>query len=104
MAENYKFSISDGIPMSLKQMQEHLQSHHGVPVALRKEGTAAVRCPCCRSLHEHGPGSGHYVAGCNEDIRCSIYVSIGDRSFVPNFGYDIYEHKEGNNVNELLVP
>jgi len=39
--------------MSLRQMQECLQRHHGAPVVLRKEGTMAVKCPCCGNLHEH---------------------------------------------------
>jgi len=90
--------------MSSRQMQERLQGHHGMPVVLKKEGAAAVKCPCCGNLHEHEPGSGHCVAGCDDNARCSTVISVGARSLVPDFGHDICKHKEGDNANALPMP
>jgi hypothetical protein len=54
---------------------------------------------CCSTLLQPG----HHVAGCHDDDRFNgIGVVVGNRHFVPNYGYTIYEYREGNGVNELI--
>lgn len=96
-------SIGDGVPMNLKQMREYLQSYYGIPIALRKEGDTTVVCPFCNKKHEHGTETGHHITGCEGDDRY-IGISIGDRQFVPSYGYTICEYKEGEDTNELIIP
>ena len=59
--------------------------------------------PYCGGMHEHAQ-PGHNVAGCNEQEHGALGIIVGQRSFVPNWGYDIFEYKEAWGVNELLVP
>ena len=91
---------SPEVPMSSEQMQAYLQEQYGVPIALRLQGTTMVKCPYCDSLHDHETQPGHYVALC-EDRGQRVF--IGDRFFVPNYGYTIFEYKEGDGVNELVM-
>ena len=69
MASDY--SISNGVPMTVEQMQFYLQEHYGIPIVLRKIGTTNIQCPYCLKKHEHEVEPGHHVAGCSEDDRFS---------------------------------
>lgn len=94
-------AIADGIPMNLDQMKECSQETLGVPVALRRQGTTIVKCPCCLKMHDHGPQPGHHVAGCDDHLRNGVGIVVGERHFVPNYGYTICKHRETDGVNEL---
>ena len=95
--------ISDGLPMSLRQMREYLQEHYGSPVVLREQGTTSVKRPYCFQHHDHGPQPGHQPAGCDDESRFSgIGIVVGERYFVPNYGYTIMEYLEENGVNKLI--
>lgn len=96
-------SIADGVPMNPEQMREYLQGYYGIPIAIWKQGTTVVVCPFCSKKHEHGKEPGHHPAGCEDDDRY-IGIAIGDRQFVPSYGYTICEYKESGGVNELIVP
>ena len=88
------------IPMSLEQMQAYLREQYGVPIALRLQGTTTVKCPYCDDQHEHESQPGHYVALCEDRGRG---IAVRDKYFVPNYGYTIFEYKEGDEVNEVRV-
>ena len=88
--------------MSLEQLRDYLQGYYGRPIVLRKLGTTVVKCPYCGQYHYHEQ-AGRQIAACDEAIRFTIGLVIGDRSFVPNWGYDILEYAEGaNGINELF--
>ncbi|CAB9511918.1 expressed unknown protein [Seminavis robusta] len=89
------FAIADGVPMGLEDMR-------GIPVALRRQGGTEIKCPYCGKMHYHPPGSGHNEAQCDEDDRCSVGIVVGERSFVPNYGYTIVEYLEKDGVNKIL--
>ena len=96
-------SIANGVPMDLEQMRGYLQENHGILIVLRQQGTTRVKCPYCGKMHDHGPQPGHHVAGCDDNDRNNgVGIVVGERFFVPNYGYTIYEYKEGNGVNELM--
>ena len=86
--------------MSLEQMRQYLQELYGVPVALREQGATVIDCPYCRELHDHGLTTGYQVASC--DVRHGGIV-VGERYFARNYGYQVYEYKEGG-VNQLIIP
>ena len=88
-------SVANGVPMDLKQMRRYLQGHDGVPVVLRERGTVHITCPYCGELHEH-ESSGHQVAGCDDNVLYGIGIFVGERYFVPNWGYHVYEYKVGD--------
>jgi len=88
--------------MTLEQMQSYLQELYGLPVVLREEGTTKIRCTHCNKDHVSDPWSGHQVAACDDRDR-DIEIVIGDRSFIPNCGYTMLEHRENGDVNELLT-
>ena len=88
--------------MGLKQMQEHLQEYHGVPVALRQQGMSSVKCPYCLKIHHHGPQPGYHPAGCDDDDH-GMQIVISGRQFIPNYGCTIYECKVCDEVNKLIV-
>jgi hypothetical protein len=89
--------------MTLEQMRVYLQEYHGVPITLRQQGTTTVKCPYCLKTLDHGPDPGHHVAGCYGDDRSKgISINIGDRHFIPSYGYVVLEYREVNGVNELL--
>ena len=56
--------------------------------------------------HYHPDFHGHYHAGCADDDS-GAYISIGFRSFHPNYGYDIYEYKKivssGGNTHHYQI-
>jgi hypothetical protein len=94
-------SIADGILMSLEQMRLYLQELYGISIVVRKQGTTIVKCPCCSKMHDHGPQPEHHVALCEVN---GIGIVIGERYFVPNYGYTIYEYRERDGVNEFIIP
>lgn len=69
---------------------------------LRKQGTTVIKCPYCGGLHDHDE-PGHHVALCEDGLR-DQGMFVGDRFFVPNYGYTICKYKEGDGVNGLIVP
>lgn len=83
---------STTIPMTMAQAREHVQEVEGYPVVLREAGTVAITCPYCGESHEHPPEPGHYAAGCDDNIRDTIQLTVGDRTFIPNYGYGIREY------------
>lgn len=93
-----ELKIADGVPMSLKQMRAYLQEHHGIPIVIRQEGTGTVECPYCDDVHNHGPEVGHYPAPCQRE---GATIIIGDRTFIPNYGYTIFEYRTVGDVNQL---
>ena len=60
-------------------------------------------CPCCDKNHTHDPGTGHHPAQCAEEDRCKGIV-IGDRSFIPAYGYTILEYMSEGNVKLIQLP
>jgi hypothetical protein len=96
------YSIANSIPMNLEQMRVYLQELHGVPVVLREQGTTSVKCTYCGKLHEHGGPPGHYVALCDDMDRFNVGVVVGQRSYIPNYGYTLYDYRENGRVNELI--
>ena len=92
---------NDVVHMTIRQMQTYLQDYHGIPIALREQGTSKVICPYCTKLHIHEPGPGHFVADCDEKDR-NMGISVGDRYFVPNYGYLLLEYTAEDNVNKLI--
>jgi hypothetical protein len=95
--------ICSGLPMSLDQVQDYLQGYHGIPIVLRKEGTTSIKCCYCLENHDHMGPPGRYIASCDDRNNGSGIV-IGERHFIPNYGYKLYDFKERDDVNELLVP
>jgi hypothetical protein len=87
--------------MTTRQMRAHLQDYHGIPVVLREQGVSEVVCPYCNKLHVHEPGPGHFVADCDEKDR-NTRISVGDRYFVPNYGYLLLEYTAEDSVNKLI--
>ena len=100
MANDY--SIANGVPMGLERMQVYLQEYYGIPIVLRRQGDTKVKCPYCGKIHEYPEGSGHHEAQCDEESRYSTGIVVGDRSFVPNYGYTIIEYIEKDGVNQIL--
>ena len=97
-----KNAIADGIPMSAEQMKEYLQQHYGIPIAIKEQGTTAVTCPYCAATH-HSTGSGYTEAVCKDHDWTGIV--IGDRSFVPNYGFTVFTYtKKEDGVKELTMP
>ena len=73
-------TVGDRIPMDFGEMLDCLRELCEIPVVLRKEGTASVKCPHFVKKHVH------VVEGCNEDDWCNgigIGIVIGERHFVP---------------------
>ena len=101
MTDDDNEQICDGLPMTPKQMRDYLQEHHGIPVVLREQGETGVKCPYCTKLHHHKPGPGRYVADCEGKDR-DIGISIGDRYFIPNYGYLLLEYVVKGNVNKFI--
>lgn len=95
--------ICNGVPMSIMQLRDYLQDSTGVPVVLKEEGTDVVRCPYCNELHFVDAESGLHVADCSEDIRSEIGIVIGERSFIPNYGFVVYSYRISHEVNELIT-
>jgi hypothetical protein len=94
--------IADGMPMNLDQMREYLQEHHGVPIALREKGKTVIKCPHCQRLHDHGAQPGHHRALCDDKERDALGLVVGDRCFIPNYGYIIYKYKSSSGINKLI--
>lgn len=94
-------SIADGVPMNPDQIREYLQGYFGIPIALRELGKEAVKCPYCLENHGHGPQTGHQEAGCGEN-GCGIV--IGERYFIPSYGYTICEYELRDEINKLILP
>lgn len=94
--------IAGGVPMSLEQLRVYLQSHFGKPVVLRLHGTTGVVCPYCSELHYHEV-PGRNVAGCDEAVRHTMGIVVNDRTYVPNWGYDVFEYVKRKGVNELII-
>ncbi|CAB9513875.1 hypothetical protein SEMRO_619_G176410.1 [Seminavis robusta] len=94
---------ADRVPMSLKDMQAYLQSYFGIPIALRRQGDTMINCPYCGKTHDHEPEPGHHVAQCAEDDRGGGIV-VGERSFVPNYGYTIVEYVAKDGANQIIPP
>jgi len=92
-------SIADGVPMNLEQMRLHLQECHGCPVALREQGSATCRCPCCDEVHKNGPQPGCHSAWCDDQ---SPGVVVAGRSFHCDCGYTIFECKKERGVNVVV--
>ena len=95
-------TTTNGIPMSLNEMREYLQTYYGLPIALRLAGTATIKCPFCDKMHGHGLQPGHQAAGCSDEDRYDGGINIGDRFFTQNYGYTIVEYVEKDGVNQIL--
>jgi len=97
--------IANGIPMTAMQMREYLQEYHGIPIAIREQGSPLVSCTYCYNIHEHDPAEqGHVTAGCIDDNPYGFGIIIGEKHFMPSYGYTIYEFRDNNEVNELITP
>lgn len=99
--EDEPIAIADGMPMTVAQMQKYLQESYGIPVVLRKKGTTMIKCPHCNKGHDHGTDTGHTPGLCHERERYSVTLTVGDRAFVPNCGYVIFEYEEKNGANKM---
>lgn len=104
MTEHNDNKICNGVPMGLEGVRSFLQASRGSPVVLRKEGTTSVKCVYCGKTHNHHGPPGHYVAACDEPERFNIGLVVDNRTFVPNYGYTIFDWRKNGKVNELLVP
>jgi hypothetical protein len=100
MTEPNDNKICNGLPMGLEQMRDFLQMSHGVPVVLRKEGATNVKCVYCGKIHNHDGPPGHYVAECEEPERFNIGIVIGDRTYIPNYGYTIFDYRQNGKAIE----
>ena len=89
--------------MTVDQMQRYLQDLYGFPVVLRQQGTTKINCPYCGKSHDHSPETGHHPGGCEEHERNNIILTIGSRSFVPNYGYTILSYVSDYGVNKLIA-
>ena len=87
---------------TLEQMRVYLQHCYGIPIALRPQGIEGVKCPYCDCLHDHEL-PGHHVAPCKDEHQ-EQGMFVGDRYFIPNYGYAVCEYREGDGVNELIIP
>ena len=91
------------LSITLEDMRLHLQNDRGIPIVLREQGTTNVKCPYCLKLHSHALNPGHHEAVCSDEDRYNgIGIVIGERYFVPNYGYTIVEYKEEGGVNMLI--
>ena len=85
------------------EMREFLQNEHGHPIALRLRGCVLVACPYCAKWHEHAPGPGHVDALCDESVRQTITIQVGDRQYIPNYGYTILEYEpDDEGVHQIV--
>ena len=90
--------------MNLAQMRDYLQETYGIPIVLRKVGTSEVTCCYCKGVHKHDH-AGYNTAGCDDETRFNgSGITVGDRFFVPNWGYHIIEFEDKEGVNRLIVP
>ena len=87
---------------TMEGMRLCIQEDRGIPVVLRKQGETYVKCPYCLKKHNHAMNPGHHKAGCSDGDRFSVGITIGDRYFVPNYGYTIVEYEEKDGVNTLI--
>lgn len=94
--------VANGLPMSLEQMRSYLQESYGIPIVLREEGKTTVECPYCAKEHDHDPAPGHYKPACEPSPGRGLV--IGERSFVPAYGYKVMEYREEEGINTLIVP
>lgn len=54
-------------------------------------------------MMHHGEITGHTMAACYRNGAEGI--TVGERFFIPNYGYTIFEYKKGKDgVNTLIVP
>jgi hypothetical protein len=87
---------------NLEQMRMLLQDYHVIPIALREEGATDISCPFCSKMHYNPGPPGHHVTGCDADEWQSIMIN--ERSFVPPYGYTIYEYEDTSlGVRELVM-
>ena len=75
--------------MSLEQLHRYLQEYYGIPIVLRRQGDTVIKCLYSGGMHEHAQ-PGHIVA-CDEQECGALGIIVVQRSFVPNWGYDIFE-------------
>ena len=94
---------SNGLPMTVKEMEKYLQDYYGRPIALRQEGSWNIACPYCKKHHVYEPGPGHYPSQCSDDFKDDGGgIVINNRTFIPNYGITIYEYRKEGGVNILI--
>jgi len=97
--------IANGIPMTAMQMREYLQEYHGIPIAIREQGSPIVSCPYCYNNHEHDPAEqAHVTAGCIDDNPNGFGIIIGEKHDMPSYGYTMYKIRSNKEVNKLITP
>lgn len=97
-------NVFGSAPMNPDQMQTYLQNvYYQKPIALRQQGTAAIKCPYCKKMHHHGE-AGYQAAQCDyNDRQNGVALVIGDRYYSPGYGYIVCEYRpNGKGVMELL--
>ena len=87
-------------PSTPEEMTENLVNYYGRPCVLREEGVDTIVCPYCNEQHSHPGAHGHHRAGC-ADSDSDITLAIGERVFIPAYGYDIYEYKKVDQGYEI---
>jgi hypothetical protein len=92
---------SDDDTVTTEQMRHYLQEYHGIPIALREQGATDITCPFCHKQHFEYPGAGHHVAQCEPSEWRPI--TINGKSYVPGYGYTIYEYYDTPNARKLNV-
>ena len=95
-------STSNGVPMTVNQMQDFLIEQTGVPTVLRKEGSTTITCPYSGRKVEVSPGPGYYKPE-GGDTSDDHGIVIGDRVFTPAYGFKIIEYKQEGNTNALIT-
>ena len=96
-------AIADGAPVSVSDARDYLQDHFGVPIALKKRGYSSIQCPYCGKEHFY-QGTGYQNIQCSKEDRRGRSIIVGERSFVPNYGYTVVEYEEEEESNRVIVP
>jgi hypothetical protein len=86
--------------MTNEQMRHYLQRYHGIPIALREQGTTDVTCPFCHKVH-FALGAGHHAAECEPNEWYPI--TINGKSYVTGYGFTIYEYYDTPDFRRLVV-
>lgn len=95
-------TVCSGLPMTVQQMQEYLVERNGVPTVLRKVGVPSVTCPYSGKTVEIPPGTSYWKPDWMDTADDYQGIVIGERVFVPSYGFRIYEYKQEKNINTLI--
>lgn len=84
----------------VEKYQSEVQEEAGSPTALRLEGTTIVKCPYTGEHYDYKDTSAGHVEAMCEDRE--VVLSLGDRDFVPNYGFTILDCVVKDNIVYVL--